>query len=327
MTDPLEIVWTFFDNQNLLLSHAEIQRWPPDAFDKLMLLNFVREAGSIDHVACPSCPDRHVEEVVCIPGADDVHHLFIACPANLRVEISPDALRCWMIDVDAVARGLADVITPGGRCTARIASRLWRLGTVSWQGVNREVLLARGLSWPDGGELVQRIGGSGRAIVLVAGAPPPEHIWPELKPTVVALPSVVHLDADTIKIALGDVFALMRNTDAANQMRQPVALSPKQRKREFRNAAGELLKSKLSDDILVQAYLEHGTYRAAADALTDQLGYKISKDAIGRAVKKAGGIEAVRCDVDTDSVRRTVASQRRDRRKKYASPAQPPGVE
>lgn len=327
MTDALEIVWQLFDSSSLLLGHDEVTRWPPPAVAELTRLGFLREAGSIDHAACPNCPDRHVEKVLCRPGSDGRTRFYIPCPENLRVEIAADDLRRWIIDADAVARGLSRAVAQGDRCTQRVAGRLWRLGAVPWQGVNRDVLLARGLGWPDGGEIIRQIGGNGRSIVLLSGPAPPAHIWPELPPTVVSLPSVVRLQAGAITVALADVCALVQDADAANQARRPVALSPKQQKREFQKAAGDVLKSKLGDDPFVQAYDEHGSYRKAAAALSKQFGFPVSKDKVRTAVKRRGGVGAVRRDADSESVRRTVASQGRDRKRKFASPTQPPQLE
>jgi hypothetical protein len=327
VTDALEIVWQLFDSPSLLLGHDEVTRWPPPAVAELTRLGFLREAVRVDHAACPNCPDRHVEEVLCRSGPDGQSRFYIPCPENLRVEIAADNLRRWMIDVDAVARRLASAIAPGGRCTQRTALRLWRLGGVAWQGVNRDVLLARGLDWPDNGEIIRQIGGNGRSLVFVAGPAPPAHIWPELPPTVVSLPSAVRLQAGAITVALADICALVQDADAANQARRPVALSRKQQKREFQKAAGDVLKSKLGDDPFVQAYDEHGSYRKAAAALSKKFGFPVSKDKVRTAVKRRGGVAAVMRAADSESVRRTVASQRRDRQRKFASSTQPPQLE
>jgi len=326
VTNALDIVWELLDSPALLVTHAEGLRWPPAASADLTRLGFLRAAASTDHAACPNCPDRHVEEILCRVGPDGVTRYYIPCPETLRVEIAADDLRRWLIDADALAHALAAAVSPGGRCTQRIPLRLWRLGALPWQGVNRDVLLARGLGWPDAADVVRQIGANGRAIVFVPGPAPPIHAWPELPPTIVPLLTTVRLQAGTITVALADIYALVRDTDAANQERRPVALSRKQQQREFQKAAGDVLKSKLGDDAFVQAYREHGSFRKAAAALSKP-GLKVSKDAVQRAVERAGGARAVKRDADSESVRRTVASQRRDRQRKFASPTQPPQLE
>lgn len=327
MTDPLAYVWELFDSPCVLLSHAEVQRWPPDVVAVLMQMGFLREAPNVDHAACPSCADHHVEEVLCRTGVNGDVRFFIPCPESLRVEIAVDELRRWLIDIDAVTHSIAAALAPQGRCTARVASRFWRLGALLHGGVRREVLLLRGIGWPDAGDVLQRLGGNGRAIIFIAGMPPPQVAWPDLPQTLAPLPQVCSLAGGAITLALPEILALMQETDAANQMRRPVTLSPKQQKREFQKAAGDVLKSKLGDDPFIQAYEEHGSLRRAAAALSKQFGFPISKDKVRTAIKRRGGISAVQRNTDSESVRRTVASQRRDRQRKFASPSQLPDLE
>lgn len=327
MTDPLPYIWELFDSPHLLLSHAEVQRWPPDVVAALMQLGFLREAPNVDHAACPSCVDHHVEEVLCRPGANGGARFFIPCPEALRVELAADELRRWSIDIDAVAHAIAAALPTQARCTVRVASRLWRLGVLTHAGVRREVVLLRGIGWPDAGDVLQRVGDNGRAIIFIADMPPAQVAWPSLPVTLVPLPQVCSLTGDTITLSSSEVLALVQETDAANQVRRPVALSRKQQKREFQKAAGDVLKAKLGEDRFVQAYRQHGSYRKAATALTDELGFTITKDQVSRAVQRAGGVAAVKLTDDTDSIQRTVASQRRDRQRKFASPTQPPQLE
>ena len=76
------------------------------------------------------------------------------------------------------------------------------------------------------------------------------------------------------------------------------------------------IKSHLTDVALIAAYQQHGSYRAAAQALSSQQGTKVSKDRVCRAVQRAGGVQAMRSDKSSQSVVRTVASQGRVTRKK-----------
>lgn len=85
-------------------------------------------------------------------------------------------------------------------------------------------------------------------------------------------------------------------------------------------------KTSLTDDIFVAAYRQHGSVRKAAAFLSEQTGRSVSKDQVYRALKRSGGIQAVLNAEDSDSIQRTVASQRRDRQRKFASPTQPPDI-
>lgn len=197
----------------------------------------------------------------------------------------------------------------------------------SWHGASRDVLLARGLHWPDGGPVVQRIDTHGRPIVFVANQAPPRHLWPALPPPVIALSTVARLVSNVLELNLADVAAVVSETDAANQRVQPMALTAKQPQQAFRKAAAEVLRSALRGDEYVQAYLENGSYGEAARALAARYGIAISKDAVARAVQRRGGPPAVKSDYDSSSVRRTVASQPCDRKRKFAAPPQHPESE
>jgi hypothetical protein len=78
----------------------------------------------------------------------------------------------------------------------------------------------------------------------------------------------------------------------------------------------KVIENLVSDSALVQAYLAHGSYRKAADALVRD-GQITDRWAVERAVKAKGGPKALRRETDSGSVSRAVASQSRDRGKKF----------
>lgn len=286
------------------------------------------QAESADHVVCPACSERHVEEVIPRKGRDGRIRFFIRCPEALRVEVPEDSLLQWTIDFDALACAIAGSMSLQGRCGPIVAGRLWRLGRQNWHGASRDIMFARGLQWSDGGQqLPGRLGTPGRAILLVAAHVPAPEFWPELPHPTVALTGITTLASSGIELDLTHVAAIVEAVDAQNRATQPVALTPRQQKKLFRQEAAGILKSHLKDDDLIEAYVEHGSYRAAAEALSKQHSVKISKDAVSRAVQNRGGPSAVKSVHDSASVRRTVASQRRDRKKQFAAPSQPPEIE
>jgi len=61
----------------------------------------------------------------------------------------------------------------------------------------------------------------------------------------VPLPTTVRLQAGVVSVALAEIHALVHDTDAANQVRRPVALTRSEQRGEFRKAAGDVLKSSL----------------------------------------------------------------------------------
>jgi len=77
------------------------------------------------------------------------------------------------------------------------------------------------------------------------------------------------------------------------------------------------LKGHLTDDILVAAYQEHNSIDKAAEALSKQMETTVSRDKVWRAVKRAQEAGVLARTEDSGSVSRSVASQRRDRGKKF----------
>lgn len=326
MNDPLEVIWSCFDAPSVAFAPEEIARWPAGALEHLVALGAVCDAEPAQHTTCPHCPEHHVEEVLYRAGPNGVRY-FIPCPQTLREEVPAQQLRRWTINFDAVARSASSAIVESGRCTSLLAGRLWRLGRVNWQGSHRDVVLVRGLIWPDGAQLTTRIDGTGRTIVLVADRIPNRRFWPDLPPPVVALSAIAHLLKGEISINRADIFATAREVDAANRQVRPLALSRKEQKQALRDAAGDALKAALHDDELVTAWREHGSVRKAAAALTKERGVEISKDSVQRALDRQGGAALLRAKESSESVQRTVASRRRDRQRKFASPSQPHDLE
>lgn len=327
MTDPLDIIWPSVESPRPRFTADETRAWPPAFFDKLVACGLLVRAESADHVVCPACSEGHIEEVVPRKCRDGRVHLFIRCPEALRVEVPDESVVQWTIDLNALAQAIAGTMSLQGRRMPLIAGRLWRLGRHAWQGASRDIVFARGLHWPDGSGLTGRLGAPGRAIVLVAEQVPPPEFWPGLPHPAVALSGITALTpSGGMELDRALVAAIVEQVDATNRAIQPVALTRRQQNKLFRQEAAAVLKSHLGDDDLINAYLEHGTYRAAAEALSKR-GSKISKDAVYRAVRRRGGPDAVRCDHNSTSVRRTVASQRRDRKKKFAAPPETPESE
>jgi len=327
VTNPLDIIWPSVDSSRPRFTADEVRGWPIAFTKRLTARRLLIRAESSDHVVCPACGDRHVEEVIPRKGRDGRVRFFIRCPEALRVEVPEESVVQWTIDFDAVARAIAGSMSLQGRCTLIVPGRLWRLGRDSWRGASRGIVFVRGLQWPDGKQLADRIGTHGRTIVLIAEHVPPPEFWAGLPPPTVALTGITTLGESGIELDRAYVAALVEQVDATNRAIQPVALTPQQQKKLFRQQAATVLKSYLKDDELIDAYRQYGSSRKAAVALSKKHGVKISKDAVARAVQKRGGPDVVKSDHDSCSVRRTVASQRRDRKKSFAAPSEPPGSE
>jgi hypothetical protein len=324
MTDPLDVIWPCVDLESPRFAPAEVEEWPATFAERLIEAGLLVRADTASHVVCPNCGGQHIEEIVPRSGADGRTRFFIRCAEALRVEVPAASTSLWTIDFDALAGAIAGSMSLKGRCKPIERSRLWQLGRYAWKGATRDIVFARGLLWPDGRRTAERVGGYGRTIVLVAEVVPPVEFWPSVPAPTVALTGVAALSLSGMEIDLAFVAASVERIDACIRAVQPVALTKQEQTRLFRQQARTVLQSHLNDDELVGAYLEHGSYRDAAAALSKQKGVKVSKDAVARAVRRRGGPQQVRDDHNSCSVRRTVASQTRDRKKKYAAPPQHP---
>ncbi|HKQ49915.1 MAG TPA: hypothetical protein VJZ71_17710 [Phycisphaerae bacterium] len=101
----------------------------------------------------------------------------------------------------------------------------------------------------------------------------------------------------------------------------PEKLTRREREKLKLAIATVVMKSLLKDDDLISTYVKEGSYRKAAASLSDDH-KKVSKDAVMRAVRRKGGPAAVRSEYNSASVRRTIASQQRDKRKRFSTPSQ-----
>ncbi|MCK6485432.1 MAG: hypothetical protein L6R00_14995 [Phycisphaerae bacterium] len=168
----------------------------------------------------------------------------------------------------------------------------------------------------DAPAVAAHVGAGGRAIVLVPRHVPDARIWSGPVPAVIPLGAVMTWDDDRPAL---DVMAMADAVGAADRLAasvEAIALGPTGKRMVRRQVKAEI-KSLLTDDAYVAAYKQHGSYRKAAAALTEQTGQPIGKDKVRRAVERHGGGAEVTSDDDSASVARTVASQRRDRSKKF----------
>ncbi len=315
MVEEMQVLWACFDAPAPVWPDAEIRRWPADVLERLVQQGLVVEAGQLDRVACPDCPDGHVEEIIERRGADSRLRCYIPCPQSLRVEISPAALRRWTLDVEKVVAAVASAMSMQARPSAIIPGRLWRLGKTRWQGVSREVLLARGLAWADGQTIPRHVGTGGRPIVLVADQAPLAELWPGRLPAVIVLSRVASLGATGIDVDVTHMMMLVKDADAAAERASLLPIAPKDRTKVINQHVRAAMKKHLDQEAYAAAYRLHGTARKAAAALEKE-GIKVHFSTIARAAERVKKTEEIARTTDSQSVRRTVASHRRDNGKK-----------
>ncbi|MCA9178673.1 MAG: hypothetical protein KDB14_29630 [Planctomycetales bacterium] len=247
---------------------------------------------------------------------------YVTCPQVLRAEVPPRWREQWTVHLEGIAAALATTLGLSGRHKELVAGRLWRLGRTDWHGASRDVMFARGLCWSEARDVRAEIVRGRKAIVFVAQQAPPDDFWLRRKPPVIPLSEFTSLGEDQIEIEALAVATAIRDVDEAPGDGL-VTVTEQQLKLMIRQQVKAESKAELTDDILIAAYRHSGAYRSAAEFLGEQTGQEVSKDAVYRAVQRAGGILAVLNSEDSNSVVRGVASQRRDKRGKNLQQAKP----
>jgi hypothetical protein len=303
------------DAQDATFNADEIAAWPDGAAAMFESLPLIRAAEHARSAVCDACGNDHTETVEYVTDANGQLHGFISCPDAGAVEVPLSRLKCWAVAVDELVGVLAKGLSLKGKPVEIVADRLWRLGHTDWGGAARSVMLARGLCWDDNSAVVQKADIKPTSIIFVPGRAPSNGLWGGPEPAVVLLSSIVDVATGKIIVKHADAANLVAECDkAAAEAR---AAKPAKGKKDpvTQQQLKSAIHSLMYDDPLIAAYRQYGSYQKAAAALSKEQGVRISKDKIFRAVKKAGGPAAVVQGASTGSVRRSVASQRRDKKR------------
>ncbi len=318
LDDVFRLLLVAADDVDRLFDRHEIDRWPVGSVDHFIRLGILRASQGGLMAPCPNCPDGHVEAVVIGPDIGGRARWFIPCPESLRVEVTPDMCGAWEVDPDGLAIALGKALGQRGKPKPIVTSRLWQLGRIPWHGKTRGVLLARRLGDPDAASVALHAPAGGRSVVLVPRQVPDERLWTGRVPAVAALSEIATVHDGAIVI---DPIALAEQIEAADELAESRSLLPTDpaiKKQLIRSQVKAEIKGQLDDDVLVEAYRDFGSGDKAAQALTEQLGRRISRDKVFRAVARARSAGKIEPPEDSASVARTVASQSCDRRQKNA---------
>lgn len=269
------------------------------------------QAASV--IECPNCEDGHIEQVISIP--DDPERLWILCPLS-RVQISPNELRRWTFRIDLLIVALADAFALEGKPRDVCVGRIWSLGTTRFEQTKRELLLVLGDDASVRVPLAQHVGAAGRSIVMMTGQPPPRDMWSGRVPACLPVRDVVHVTDVGFTPEVVLMLDIVRAGDAAACHVGGLTLDEDQLDSIIRRKVRSVQRREVTDDLMLSAFATHGTARKAAIALKAE-GYEVHHSTISRAVKNVDDKARVIRQDDSGSVARTVASQPRDRAKKF----------
>ena len=302
MADSLTLLWSLMELPGAALSNYSASLWNTKMFQATLGRGFLREAEPATWINCPECFE-HDEEVIVRPGRDGSVRYAIPCPEVLRAEVSLDDMRQWRVDVAAVASALAEELQLTGKLTELAPCRIWRLGRWKYQGQTRDMLLAVGLSQADASEFRRPITASKRPVVFVPLAEPDADFWVGQPPPLIRLSEVVSLLDEALDIDTAAIVGLIH--DANERGTETPGVLDFVLDQKVRSA----LDSKLTDDLILQAYVANDSSARKAEKDLKSRGFSIHHSTISRLVNKHKKLLQAG---SSESVVRTRSSQRRD---------------
>lgn len=297
-------------------TYAKVASWDAadlERFERLGILK--RIDGSI--ADCPDCEIGHVGEVHVFedPGGRKRRHL--ACPLHGRVEVTAESCSEWVVFPAALAGAVALAFGTAGK-PRPVGHGVWKLGRCKLGDSSREVVLLLNASAAGEVALATHVGQSGRAIVVTPVREPDGRIWHGAVPAVILLSDLAELQPDGIAIEPLEVLDRVHRADTAAERKSLLPTDPRVKKTVLAQQVNAVITNLGRKEACVAAYKSLGSYRKAADHLTEQTGSPYSKDMVRRAVLEAGGPDAVLELADSGAALRRVASQARDRAKRIA---------
>lgn len=315
--DLFAVILSAIGDPMAFFDYREIEDWPEDGAQAMASLGLL-VAGTTAVVTCPECDDWHAEPVEVFEDESGKRRMFIACPRFLRVEVTEEMTKGWRPNPEGLVQAVARALNSKGRARSVVEQRYWRVGTLKVSGKDRNVVLAVGLEAEAGRAIANHVGPGGRPIVLVPDTVPDERIWPGVVPAVVTLADVARVEDGRIMLDAEAILAGVDEADRAAEARSLVPIDPATRQQVMERAVSVVVKNELTDEVFLQAYRQTGSYRKAAAQLTKALGQPISKDKVGRIVRRNGGPQDVMRSEDSASAIRRVASTSRDRAKIFS---------
>lgn len=135
-------------------------------------------------------------------------HFFGSCPSYGRYEVNPEKLKQWTLSCQGLARVLSSLINANNTEKEIISGRLWNLGSTGFGSDFYEILMVRGLSWPDATSLSLNRYAQTAAVILTLGGMP--HELP-LSTRVISLSNVLSLGPDTLSLDNPRLISVLRS--------------------------------------------------------------------------------------------------------------------
>ncbi len=195
------------------LTFDDTSPWPEETLEALEKSGTVKRGENAQSVTCDGCGEGCVEDVESCCENDGTLAVYVVCRERSdigRVRIAPERLRTWEVSFGGLARLLADAI--GSQPEELTPNRLWMLGSLEIGGARTDVLLARGLRWPDGNKIIREARGRRRSHSAVLLVPTSSSLADSFE--VVPLVDVLSLCGDGLSV---DVSAIRNAAERAQE--------------------------------------------------------------------------------------------------------------
>ncbi len=232
------ILWRLDHLPEPALTFEDVRRWPAGLLDRFVELGIVRKGRLARSTIYYDCPDH------CAIDLNLTEHPRTGKMVSLHrcrhdecgglVVVDAEHFQLWDLVFEGLARVVSEQLDLHGKFESLVADRVVLLGTTFTGGGPLDVFMARALQEPDAATLFEkapRLAASASAVVIVAEAPPAPGLWPDARPTVLALAEHLSWNEEQRRI---DVDALRK---ALSSIRAPV---PKDRWLTVKACAGLL---------------------------------------------------------------------------------------
>ena len=318
MNDVLHVLLSTIEGFDRKFDYSVVREWPQGVLEKFCELKILRQASGGMYARCPNCEISHVENVIIASQANGSNKYFIPCPESMRVEVEPDMCKLWEIDLEGISGLLRLKLQLKGKGKEILPGKLWELGKIAWPlGGKRKIMFAIRVEEIDAQTLDSKFGADGKVILIVPHLVSEKSVWRGKPPAIISLSDVMSFEDGEVIFDVEEIVAIVQNSDDTPFTIGGLAIGDKELKSIVRQQIKADKKTELTDDIFVAAYKQEGSYRKGAEFLTEQTGQSVSKDKIKRAVDRNGGVAEIQRMENSNSVARTVASQPRDRGKKF----------
>jgi len=240
--DPLDIIWRSADNPNPVFMAEDLVCMPPQFVTRLAELGVLRPASTATHVICDACDEHHVECVIPIKYPGGQTRFFIRCPQNGRIEVPRERLLQWTVDYAPLLTALAKALFAYGPIAEVVPGRVWNLGRASLAGKSKPIWAARGLAWPDAGQIAASLPKGRSPILFFFGQAGDDDLLDVPRESIIEMRTVVRING-----------GLMIDREAVERQVSDVVPPPvtkKPKKQTQRDATVGALKRELHERIL-----------------------------------------------------------------------------